>query len=308
MNLNRRRGAKAFFIALGVCLTAVAIVLNITWIHHNSRRIAIDFLGVVLFLILIAGLVLNTVFLVREVRRNERQDSFLKAVTHELKTPLASIRLYLDTLERHPGDEQQRRRFYAIMREDSDRLLATVESVLKAGELGQRHRIQQRTRVELYPLVAECISTVLIRHHLPPDNIILQEIPGSVRLFVLANIDDLRTAILNLLDNAVKYSPLGVCIHCKLAIERYTWVVLSISDNGLGLLPREIKRIFKRFYRAPSNDQVKIKGTGLGLFLVRTIARQHGGSVRAISQGQGKGSTFQLKLPLSIGNPHSDTP
>ncbi len=308
MNLNRRRGAKAFFIALGVCLTAVAIILNITWIHHNSRRIAIDFLGVVLFLILIAGLVLNTVFLVREVRRNERQDSFLKAVTHELKTPLASIRLYLDTLERHPGDEQQRRRFYAIMREDSDRLLATVESVLKAGELGQRHRIQQRTRVELYPLVAECVSTVLIRHHLPPDNITLEEIPGSVRLFVLANIDDLRTAILNLLDNAVKYSPLGVCIHCKLAIERYTWVVLSISDNGLGLLPREIKRIFKRFYRAPSNDQVKIKGTGLGLFLVRTIARQHGGSVRAISQGQGKGSTFQLKLPLSIGNPHSDTP
>ncbi len=308
MNLNRRRGAKAFFIALGVCLTAVAIILNITWIHHNSRRIAIDFLGVVLFLILIAGLVLNTVFLVREVRRNERQDSFLKAVTHELKTPLASIRLYLDTLERHPGDEQQRRRFYAIMREDSDRLLATVESVLKAGELGQRHRIQQRTRVELYPLVAECISTVLIRHHLPPDNIILQEIPGSVRLFVLANIDDLRTAILNLLDNAVKYSPQGVCVHCKLAIERYTWVVLSISDNGLGLLPREITRIFKRFYRAPSNDQVKIKGTGLGLFLVRTIARQHGGSVRAISQGQGKGSTFQLKLPLSIGNPHSDTP
>jgi signal transduction histidine kinase len=308
MNLNRRRGAKAFFIALGVCLTAVAIILNITWIHHNSRRIAIDFLGVVLFFILISGLVLNTVFLVREVRRNERQDSFLKAVTHELKTPIASIRLYLDTLERHPGDEQQRQRFYAIMREDSDRLLATVESVLKAGELGQRQRIQQRTRVELYPLVADCISTVLIRHHLPPENITLDEIPGSVRLFVLANIEDLRTAILNLLDNAVKYSPQGVCVHCKLAIERYTWVVLSISDNGLGLLPREIKRIFKRFYRAPSNDQVKIKGTGLGLFLVRTIARQHGGSVHASSQGQGKGSTFQLKLPIFIGNLPSDTP
>ncbi|MFP5233472.1 MAG: sensor histidine kinase [Acidobacteriota bacterium] len=308
MNLNRRRGAKAFFIALGVCLTAVAIILNITWIHHNSRRIAIDFLGVVLFFILIAGLVLNTVFLVREVRRNERQDSFLKAVTHELKTPIASIRLYLDTLERHPGDEQQRRRFYAIMREDSDRLLATVESVLKAGELGQRQRIQQRTRVELHPLVADCISTVLIRHHLPPESITLDEIPGSVRLFVLANIEDLRTAILNLLDNAVKYSPQGVSVRCKLAIERYTWVVLSISDNGLGLLPREIKRIFKRFYRAPSNDQVKIKGTGLGLFLVRTIARQHGGSVHAASQGQGKGSTFQLKLPLFIGNLPSDTP
>ncbi len=308
MNLTRRRGAKAFFITLGVCLTVVAVILNITWIHHNSRRIALDFLGVILFSILIAGLVLNTVFLVREVRRNERQDSFLKAVTHELKTPIASIRLYLDTLERHPVDEEQRKRFYAIMRQDSDRLLATVETVLKAGELGQRQRVQQRTRVELHPLVADCITTVLTRHHLPQENITLDEVPGSVRLFVLANIEDLRTAILNLLDNAVKYSPQGVHIHCNLAIQRYTWVVLSISDSGLGLHPRELKHIFKRFYRAPSNDQVKIKGTGLGLFLVHTIARQHGGSIHAISDGPGKGSTFQLKLPLFIGDLPPKTP
>jgi signal transduction histidine kinase len=99
----------------------------------------------------------------------------------------------------------------------------------------------------------------------------------------------------------VKYSPGGVHIRCSLSIERYTWVVLSITDTGLGLVPRELKRIFKRFYRVPSNDQVKIKGTGLGLFLVRTIARQHGGDVRAISEGPGKGSTLQLKLPLAIG-------
>jgi signal transduction histidine kinase len=308
MNLTRRGGAKAFFITLGVCLTILAIVLNITWIHNNSRRLAIDLLGVVLFAILIAGVVINTVFLVREVRRNERQDSFLKAVTHELKTPIASIRLYLETLQRHPVDEQQRQRFYAIMREDSDRLLATVETVLKAGELGERERVQQRIRVELHPLVAECITTVLLRHHLQPEDITLDDIPGSVRLFVLANIEDLRTAILNLLDNAVKYSPNGVAIACHMGIERYTWVVLSITDTGVGLSPRDLKRVFKRFYRAPSNDQVKIKGTGLGLFLVHTIAHQHGGSVRALSEGPGKGSTFQLKLPLQVGNPPRKAP
>ncbi len=302
MNINRRRGVQAFFITLGVCLTVLAVVLNITWIHNNGRRLAIDLLGVLLFGILIAGVVLNTVFLLREVRRNERQDSFLNAVTHELKTPIASIRLYLDTLQRHPGDEAQRQRFYSIMREDTDRLLGTVETVLKAGEVGQRTRVQRRARIEMHPLVAECVAAVLNRHHLQAQAIVVDDIPGEVRLFVLGNLDELRTAILNLLDNAVKYSPNGVHVRCRLAIERYTWVLLSISDTGLGISARELKRIFNRFYRASSNDLVKIKGTGLGLFLVRTIARQHGGDVRATSLGPGHGSTMLLRLPLATGN------
>jgi len=302
MNLTRRRGTTAFFITLGVCLTVLAVVLNVTWVHINGRRIALDVLGVFLFAILIAGVVLNTVFLVREIRRNERQDSFLNAVTHELKTPIASVRLYLDTLQRHPIDELQRQHFYATMRSDTDRLLATVEQVLKAGELGQRERVQRRSRIELNVLVAECITTALSRHHLPADAIQLDDVPGDVRLFISANPEDLRTAVLNLLDNAVKYSPQGVHVRCRLSIEHYTWAVLSITDTGLGIQPHDLRRIFKRFYRAASNDRVKIKGTGLGLFLVRTIVRQHGGDVRATSEGPGKGSTMILKLPLAIGN------
>jgi two-component system, OmpR family, sensor histidine kinase SenX3 len=302
MNLTRRRGAIAFFITLGVCLTGLAVALNVTWVHINGRRIALDVLGFILFAILIAGVVLNTVFLVREIRRNERQDSFLNAVTHELKTPIASVRLYLDTLQRHPVDELQRQHFYATMRSDTDRLLATVEQVLKAGELGQRERIQRRSRIELKPLVAECIAVTLSRHHLPAEAIQLNDVPGDVRLFVSANPEDLRTAVLNLLDNAVKYSPQGAHVRCRLSIEDYTWAVLSISDTGIGLQAQDLKRVFKRFYRAASNDRVKIKGTGLGLFLVRTIVRQHGGDVRAMSEGPGKGSTMILKLPLAIGN------
>jgi two-component system, OmpR family, sensor histidine kinase SenX3 len=299
MNLTRRRGSKAFFLTLGICLTGLTIGLNITWIRTNEQRLAIDILGILLFAILAAGLVLNTVFLLREIRRNERQDSFLNAVTHELKTPVASIRLYLDTLERRNLPEEQRQQFYRTMRADTDRLLGTVEQVLKAGELGSR-RNSSRTRVDLHPLLVECTATVRDRHHLPPEAIAVEDVPGQVRLQAWGNADDLRTAVLNLLDNAVKYSPNGVHVRCRLSIDRYTYAVLAITDQGLGLPAHELKRIFKRFYRANTSDRVKIKGTGLGLFLVRTIARQHGGDIRAQSEGPGRGTTMLLKLPLAL--------
>jgi signal transduction histidine kinase len=162
--------------------------------------------------------------------------------------------------------------------------------------------VQQRSRIEYASLVAECISITLQRHHLPAEAIQMDDVPGNVRLFVLANPEDLRTAVLNLLDNAVKYSPQGVHVRCRLSIEHYTWAVLSIRDTGLGIPAHDLRRIFKRFYRAASNDRVKIKGTGLGLFLVRTIVRQHGGDVRALSEGSGKGTTMIVKLPLAISN------
>ena len=304
MNLTRRRGTRAFFITLGVCLTALAIVLNITWIHNNGRRLAIDLLGVVLFSILIAGVVINTVFLVREVRRNERQDSFLNAVTHELKTPIASIRLYLETLQRRDVPEAQRREFYSAMHADSDRLLATVEQVLKAGELGTRRR-HDRVLLELAPLVEDCISITLQRHHLPDDAIRLDPVPGSVRLYVRGIAEDLSTAVMNVLENAIKYSPNGVHVLCSIAIVRHTLLVLTVTDTGVGLPPNQNKRIFKRFYRVPGRNAVRIKGTGLGLFLVHTIARQHGGDVTAASPGPNLGTTITLTLPLA--NPNADS-
>jgi two-component system sensor histidine kinase SenX3 len=299
MNITRRRGAIATSITLGVLLTGLAITLNIGWILVNKTHVALMVLGVVFFAALVAGVVLNTIFLVREVRRNERQDSFLNAVTHELKTPIASIRLYLETLERRNLDESQRRKFYAIMRSDSERLLATVEQVLKAGQLGQRARQQNRTQIDLAPLVSECIEITRERYHLKPEAIILAPVPGQVRLRVDGIAEDLRTAVLNLLDNAVKYSPASVKIRAALSITNYTNVALAISDEGIGIPEDELKRIFKRFYRIPGRYAVKIKGTGLGLFLVHAIARQHGGSITAASKGANKGTTMTLTLPLA---------
>ncbi len=299
MNITRRRGTIAFFITLGTLLVGGLITLNITWIILHERNVALAVLGIILFALLIAGVVLNTTFLVREIRRNERQDSFLNAVTHELKTPIASIRLYLETLQRRPIEETQRQEFYKIMLSDSDRLLATVEQVLKAGQLGQRHRQQNRTFINLESLVADCIAITLQRHHLNPEDIVLEPVPGAVRLHTLGIAEDLRTAVINVLDNAVKYSPEGVHIRCALAIVDYTSIALTITDTGVGLEPSQFKRIFKRFYRVPGRSMAKFKGTGLGLFLVRNIARQHGGDATAASAGPGLGTTITLTLPLA---------
>jgi len=298
MNITRRRGTIAIFITLGVLLTGLTVFLNITWIMHNEGHLALLVLGIIFFAILVAGVVLNTIFLVREVRRNERQDSFLNTVTHELKTPIASIRLYLETLQRRPVDEAQRQQFYSIMLADSDRLLATVEQVLKAGQLGQKQRQQNRVLIDLEPLARECADITLQRHHLPPEAIVLEPVPGGVRLRVMGIAEDLRTAIVNLLDNAVKYSPEGVHVRCSLSITHYTWATLRITDTGLGLPPNQNKRIFRRFYRVPGRTMIRIKGTGLGLFLVRNIARQHGGDATASSPGLNQGTTITLTLPL----------
>ena len=299
MNITRRRGATAFFITLGALLVGGLVTLNITWIVLNERTVAIAVLGVILFAALIAGVVLNTVFLVREIRRNERQDSFLNAVTHELKTPIASIRLYLETLQRRPIEESQRQEFYKIMLSDSDRLLATVEQVLKAGQLGQKHRQQNRTLINMQSLVADCISITLQRHHLPTESIVLEPTPGDVRLNTQGISEDLRTAVINVLDNAVKYSPDGVHIRCSLSISNYTSIALRVTDTGVGLPANQFKRIFTRFYRVPGRAMAKIKGTGLGLFLVRNIARQHGGEATALSPGPGLGTTITITLPLA---------
>ena len=288
-----------FFIALGVCLVGVAVTLNVTWIILNWRRLAPMIIGIPFFGLLIVGLILNTVFLVREVRRNEQQDSFLNAVTHELKTPITSIRLYLDTMRRRDVSREQQQEFLAVMSEDTDRLMATVEQVLKAGELGQRARSQVRVRVDMDQLVEEAVTTARLRYHLDSDAIHLErrELQAGSSFAVAGNPEELRTAVLNVIDNAVKYSPDGAHLTIVLSVESDAWVMVSVADQGLGIPQPQLKRIFRRFYRVPNRSILRVKGTGLGLFLVRSIARQHGGDAFAESAGEGRGSTFHLQLP-----------
>lgn len=131
--MMRRRKTAIFFLILGISLSVLAVALNIGWIILNLREVALLIFGVIFFLLIITGLILNTIFLVREIRRNEQHDAFLNAVTHELKTPIASIKLYLETLRARDLPREKQLEFYDIMLDDNARLLGTVEQVLQAS-------------------------------------------------------------------------------------------------------------------------------------------------------------------------------
>jgi two-component system, OmpR family, sensor histidine kinase SenX3 len=297
MRIARRTKTIAFFITLGACMVAIAVALNITWIILNWREVVPLVLGVIFFCFIIAGLVLNTIFLVREIRRNEQQDSFLNAVTHELKTPIASIRLYLETLERRKVDEKQRQEFYRIMIEDTDRLLGTVDQVLKAGEV--RERSAKRAdwqELDFSKLARETLELARLRHKLNGDALRFGEEPPE-GITVLGNMEELHTAVANLLDNAIKYSGAEKNVVVDVLTPSIDTVLLQVRDTGIGIPSSELKRIFKRFYRVHLPRVGQVKGTGLGLFIVRSIAQRHGGDAFAESEGVGQGSTFTIRLP-----------
>lgn len=294
--MTRRQTASIVFVVLCVVLVAAAVTLNIGWILVNGRRVAPLVLGVSTFALIIAGLIVYTVFLVREMGITEQQDSFLNSVTHELKTPIASIRLYLETLQSRDVGDAQRKEFYKNMLQDTDRLQHTVEQVLRAGVARQKRRLEQRSPVDLGWLVQDCVDMVRTRHHLADEAITLSGNDLQTPLVVNGDIDDLRTAIANLLDNAVKYSggTPQINVHIAGATPDTAWV--RVRDQGVGIPKAQIGRIFNRFYRFQPIGS-KVKGTGLGLYIVRAIAKRHGGRVFAESAGENKGATFTLELP-----------
>jgi len=294
---GRRRKSVVFFITLGVCLVALAVALNVGWIILNWREVALLVLGIVFFIVLIFGLVLNTTFLIREIRRNEQHDAFINAVTHELKTPIASIRLYLETLQTRDVGEEERREFYDIMLADSGRLLKTVEQVLRAGRAGHKRRRIANSVIDLGEMVRECLELTRVRYGLNEAALIYSESPEVRSAKVSGDVDELRAAFSNLLDNAVKYSDDEVCVWVSVSALDKQRVAVRVTDKGIGIPSAQLKRIFKRFYRVPGRFMARVKGTGLGLFIVHSVVTKHGGRVFAESPGLGQGSTFTVHLP-----------
>jgi two-component system, OmpR family, sensor histidine kinase SenX3 len=290
-----RQKSVAFFIALGIGLISVIILLYVGWVLLNWRTGILLFLGTLLALAIISGVVLNTSFLVHEIRRNAQHDAFINAVTHELKTPIASIRLYLETLQTRMVDDAKRQEFYRVMVADSERLLETIEQVLRTGRIGAASRKLNLTRIDLGGVIEQCLGRARSLHHVSADALRYQ--PGPP-VTIVGDPDEVRAAVANLIDNAVKYSGNDVNVTVETRRVNGKYVSLRVIDHGPGIPKTELKRIFKRFYRVPGTLAMRVKGTGLGLYIVRSVAKRHGGRAWAESEGPGRGATFVLQLPV----------
>jgi len=301
--LSRSRRPKWHYVAVGVVLIVVAVALTVAWQilaapgsaspAVGPARAVAYFFGSLLFLLLIAGLVLIVMLLLREVRLNERQSNFVSAVTHELKTPVASLKLYLDTLEYREVTPPRRAEFYRTMRQDIERLNATINNVLNAAMYTDRPVADPRP-LDLARLARRTVDLTLSRYQLPREVI---RYVGPDALRVSGDARALETAVLNLLDNAVKYS------RDRLDVEIEVWgdadglAHVRVRDQGIGMSRTHLPFIFARFYRIGAEVRRSRTGTGLGLFIVRAIVKGHRGTISADSPGPDRGSTFTISLP-----------
>lgn len=306
--LSAPRRRTWFHITIGVTLLLVAVLLTVGWQFIASEeaplqssptaRYLVYFFGLVLFLLLISGLGLMFTLLLREVRLNERQSNFVSAVTHELKTPVASLRLYLDTLmlRAETLSVDQRDEFYKTMRADLDRLNGTINNVLNAGLYADRALVNPPT-IDLARLVQHACALTRTRNQLAESAVVYT---GPKTLLLKGDSTALETALLNLLDNAVKYSPEQVVVKVHLGEEENGLARLSVEDRGVGLNRAHLRFIFNRFYRIGSEARRSTTGTGLGLFIVKSVVTAHGGTIRAESEGEGRGASFILHLPRVV--------
>jgi signal transduction histidine kinase len=252
-------------------------------------------LGTVFFAVVAIGLVWLSSWLVAEVRLNQRQRAFLDAVTHEMKTPLASVRLGLETLGRHQLDDARRRDFMRSMGEDLDRLDETIALVLAAAraEEGGRNEWRRKPAVDLAEVIGDSVRELAERHDLPETAVTVDPIPPTR---VLADRSELALIFRNLLENAFKYSRGQPAIHVSVEQPSDGRVSVAIGDEGIGIPRRDLRKVFHRFYRAGRDVQRQAPGLGLGLFVVRAMVRKQGGRVVAESEGAGKGSRFVVTL------------
>lgn len=268
-------------------------VQNLTLEREVAQNVWLLVLGAISFMFIMAVLITFSVFLVREILEVRRQNSFIDSVTHELKSPLASIKLVLETLGRESVTAEQREQLRAMALDDVDRLSSFIDDVLQASRLAHDRTGMSLSDVAVRDLLVRCADTVASRHKLPPDRVRV-DVPGT--LVVRTDATALEIVMKNLIDNAVKYSDGEPHVEV-LAVADARATVIEVRDRGIGIPKKALKRVFHRFYRVSDENVRARRGTGLGLFVVSALVRNLGGSVEARSPGPNGGTTMRVVLP-----------
>lgn len=301
-------------IMLGVLMIVMVVALTVGWVlltvfgaieePHSPFYWTWLSVGSVLFLFVLAGVVSYLILSIKAINLNRRQSNFIDSVTHEFKSPIASLKLYLQTLKLRQVSEREREQFYKYMLADVERLDSLISHMLDAGYVDNSKQEKNKEWLDASFVVRDCVRTVCARYQVPESAVEL----NLVKADIWASPVDANIIFRNLIDNAVKYAGVPPRVVVSMRVEGEE-VVSEISDNGPGIPSSEKRKIFGRFQRLGSELERKKPGTGLGLYIVRTLVKQLGGTVQVIDRppgSVGSGTLFELRLPLSrkvSGNP-----
>lgn len=290
-------------IVLAIVMIVLLVVLAVGWVistvigalHGDSSGYywAMLSVGSTFILLLIVGVVLYLILSIKAINLTRRQSNFIDSVTHELKSPIASMKLYLQTLSRHQVNPELQMDFHRFMLEDVERLDHLINQMLDAGRLDADHLRGDVEDIDLATLLSDCAASVQSSYRLPPDVVHCDLQPCVVS----ANRVDLDVVFRNLIDNAVKYAGTPPQVRVELRAESKGEAVVRIADNGRGIPLHLRRKIFGRFVRLGMELERDTPGTGLGLYIARTLVRRHRGRIRAHDADEGPGTVFEVRLP-----------
>ncbi|HZZ28019.1 MAG TPA: HAMP domain-containing sensor histidine kinase [Pirellulales bacterium] len=292
-------------IILGVVLIVLVVTLTVGWVivsasaalksEHAGFYWALLAVGATFLLLVLVGVVIYLVLSVKAIRLNQRQSNFIDAVTHELKSPIASLKLYLQTLTRHQVTAEQQADFQQFMLDDLQRLDRLIDHLLDAARLEHAQLANDFADVSLDELLVRSARLACERYRMPEEIFQFRLESATVR----GRSADLEIIFLNLVDNALKYSGENPKVEIEIHRDGNGHVTARIGDNGPGIPANLRRKIFGRFVRVGNELERKTAGTGLGLYIVRTLIKRMGGRIQVRNKPDGHGTIFEVELPAA---------
>jgi len=292
----RKRRSLHLPITLSVALLTLNVTLMICWIVILARQFYWSALavGTVAFSLMIVGIAIYLVLTIKEVRLNQRQANFVDSVTHELKSPIASLKLYLETLSMREMEDEKRHHFYEVMEDELDRLDRLINQLLEVGRLDAIGHESEEERILLDELLQDCAKSAAAHQKVDAETVFTFELePLRIQSRQLL----LEMIFRNLLDNAIKYGGDPPSVHVALFHNAKNQIVVRIHDRGEGIPSEQHKKVFQIFYRGGDELERRTKGTGLGLYIVRTLVYLLKGKITIESGENEHGTVFEVQLP-----------